>query len=359
MTNNINIKDATGRSVAVSTEDISKLNGEVVASQHIQRTASTYISGSGSAVDGSQPLTDTQLRASAVPVSVSGVSTSDKQDTLLLAVQALQTAVGLLAKLTDTQPTNIKAYDDLTEETTELTQHNGGLNVNINTSNPLIDFPVGQPGVTGMTGKVVMGYTPDGTYQPLSLDGTSNLKIVNTDLVQPLTDTQLRASEVPISIASLPVDADGALGNVKMMVLDDGSPILFDINAYEIPVRTNGTFFVEDDSSQIWTGSGFIVPNLALISAGTSGNNTIVAAVASKKIRVLALTLSFSAAVNAKFQSGAGGTDKTGLFYGTTNTQIVLPYNKFGWFETAAGALLNLNLSGAVPVGGCLTYIKV
>jgi hypothetical protein len=41
------------------------------------------------------------------------------------------------------------------------------------------------------------------------------------------------------------------------------------------------------------------------------------------------------------------------------NTGFVLPHNPFGWFETAAGTLLNLELSAAVSVDGCLTYIEV
>jgi hypothetical protein len=343
MTDNINIKDATGRSVAVSTEDISQLNGEVVASQHIQRTASTYISGSGSAVDGSQPLTDTQLRASAVPVSVSGVSTSDKQDTLLSAVQALQTAVGLLAKLTDTQPVS------------------GTVTANTGLTQPLTDTQLRATAVP------VSGTFYQAT-QPVSGTVTAN-----TGISQPLTDTELRASNVGVS---LPVDGDGANLICKVLLYDDAGESWITLPSINGKVAVN----IDSGDSSIAIGSiangmniiakeltDFVYtsanvpmsPKFAVISAGTSGNNTIVAAVANKKIRVLALTLSFSDAVNAKFQSGASGTDKTGLFYGTTNTQIVLPYNKLGWFETAASALLNLNLSGAVPVGGCLTYIEV
>jgi hypothetical protein len=84
-----------------------------------------------------------------------------------------------------------------------------------------------------------------------------------------------------------------------------------------------------------------------------------VAAVTGKKIRVLAMALVANGAVNAKLQSGAGGTDITGLFYLAANGGFVLPYNKVGWCETVASALLNLNLSGAVAVGGCLMYVEV
>jgi hypothetical protein len=63
--------------------------------------------------------------------------------------------------------------------------------------------------------------------------------------------------------------------------------------------------------------------------------------------------------VNAKFQSGAGGTDLTGLYYTAANTGFVLPFNPVGHFETASNTLLNLNLSGAVAVGGQITYVEV
>jgi hypothetical protein len=38
---------------------------------------------------------------------------------------------------------------------------------------------------------------------------------------------------------------------------------------------------------------------------------------------------------------------------------LVLPYNPLGWFETAAGALLNLELGGNVSVDGALVYQEV
>lgn len=100
-------------------------------------------------------------------------------------------------------------------------------------------------------------------------------------------------------------------------------------------------------------------PKFAAITSASSGNNTVVAAVTSKKIRVLAAVFTSSGTVNGKFQSGASGTDLTGLFYMVANVGAVLPFNPVGWFETAAGVLLNFNLSGGVTTGGCLTYIEV
>jgi hypothetical protein len=107
-------------------------------------------------------------------------------------------------------------------------------------------------------------------------------------------------------------------------------------------------------------GTTQLTPKFAAIAASASGNNTLVAAVTGKKIRVLAYNIIGNGAVNAKFQTGAGGTDLTGLKYiAAAGGGICAPFNPAGWFETAAGVLLNLNLSGAVAVGGELVYVEV
>lgn len=113
------------------------------------------------------------------------------------------------------------------------------------------------------------------------------------------------------------------------------------------------------ETSQMTAAGTILTPKFATIAASSSGNNTLIAAVTSKKIRVLAAAFMANGSVNAKFQSGAGGTDLTGLFYMVANTGGVLPYNPVGWFETGSNTLLNLNLSGAVAVGGCITYVEV
>jgi hypothetical protein len=129
-----------------------------------------------------------------------------------------------------------------------------------------------------------------------------------------------------------------------------------------IPAGTNliGKVSGSDETSTIYNGTTALTPKFAAIAASSSGNNTLIAAVASKKIRVLAYNFMGNGAVNAKFQSGAGGTDLTGLKYiAAAGGGICAPYNPLGWFETASNTLLNLNLSGAVAVGGEITYVEV
>jgi|TARA_R100001086_G_scaffold160429_1_gene86209 hypothetical protein len=97
----------------------------------------------------------------------------------------------------------------------------------------------------------------------------------------------------------------------------------------------------------------------AAIDAATSGNNTLVAAVSGKKIRVLALFATMTgSAVTIRFEDGAGGTALTGQMGPTSGQTIVLPFNPVGWFETSAATLLNMELSGAQSVDGVLVYIE-
>lgn len=94
----------------------------------------------------------------------------------------------------------------------------------------------------------------------------------------------------------------------------------------------------------------------ALIATSTSGASQLVAPVLSKSIRCISLVIVASAAVNVKFQSHTTPTDLTGLFYLAANGGAVLPANPDGWFQANAGEQLDINLSGAVPVGGVLVY---
>jgi hypothetical protein len=110
-------------------------------------------------------------------------------------------------------------------------------------------------------------------------------------------------------------------------------------------------------SDAIAVGANQLPPKFAPIVANASGATLVVAAVALKKLRVLGYNVIANGAVNVKFQSA--GNDKTGLKYLAANGGIAPSFNPAGWFETNAGEALNINLSGAVAVGGELVYIEV
>lgn len=98
----------------------------------------------------------------------------------------------------------------------------------------------------------------------------------------------------------------------------------------------------------------------AVIAAASIGDNTLVAAVAGKKIRVIAaLLVASGGAITVRFESAAGGTALSGLMNLGADGQLPLPENGFGWFETVAGELLNLELSAATSVDGVLVYEEI
>lgn len=99
----------------------------------------------------------------------------------------------------------------------------------------------------------------------------------------------------------------------------------------------------------------------ASIDTATSGDNTIVAAVPNRKIRVINYTAIASADVSIRWKSGAS-TNLSGAMALAANGGAApagtgqAPSGHIGLFETAPGQALVLNLSGAVQVSGHLAY---
>lgn len=98
----------------------------------------------------------------------------------------------------------------------------------------------------------------------------------------------------------------------------------------------------------------------AVVAAATAGDNTLVAAVTGKRIRVVQLVLVASGGANSvRLESAAGGTALTGVMDLVADGQLVLSHNPAGWCQTVAAELLNLELSAATSVAGVLGYVTV
>lgn len=115
---------------------------------------------------------------------------------------------------------------------------------------------------------------------------------------------------------------------------------------------------VAHSTSTMSDGATPLLPRFAVIATSSSGNTEIVAATTGKKIRVLAYNYVANGTANIKWHSGTS-TVIGGLGYWVVNTGKVVPFCPVGWFETAAGEALNINLSQAVGVGGELAYVLV
>lgn len=86
-----------------------------------------------------------------------------------------------------------------------------------------------------------------------------------------------------------------------------------------------------------------------------AGDNSLVAAVAGARYRVLEVAVVTTAANNVKFRSNT--TDISATFPLAANGGIVLPFNEHGHFETALGEALQINMSAATATGVQIQYI--
>lgn len=159
-------------------------------------------------------------------------------------------------------------------------------------------------------------------------------------------------------IALLPssLGAKTASGSVSVTYATD-DPALAALVAIQ---NGTNTVNVAQDSSVLKLGATSVTPKFAAITASASGATTLVAAVASKKIRVLSYVITANGAVNTKFVSHTTTATATGLTYiAAAGGGASVAYSPVGHFETEAGEALDINLSGAVAVGGHVTYIEV
>lgn len=144
-------------------------------------------------------------------------------------------------------------------------------------------------------------------------------------------------------------------------VVRTGNRLFWDDTAFN-QLSTGGgggvsSTYASGETSSLYYGSTALTPKFAAISETSSGDNEVVAAVVGKKIRALSYVLISNGTVNAKWRSAT--TDISGLLYLLAATGASIGYSPIGHFETASGQALNLNLSGAIAVGGHITYVEV
>lgn len=123
------------------------------------------------------------------------------------------------------------------------------------------------------------------------------------------------------------------------------------------PVSVNqGTAGSTDWRSDLRRG---LTISFAAINVSASGDNTVVAADATRKIKVLQYTLIGAGAVNVTLKSGAG-TSLSGAMSLAANGGIATPFvapAEGHLVETAINQALVFNLSSAVSVTGHMVYI--
>lgn len=96
----------------------------------------------------------------------------------------------------------------------------------------------------------------------------------------------------------------------------------------------------------------------AVLTTSSSGDNTVISAVTNCKFRVVSVVAVSTLANVITFKSGAS-TSISGAFPLGANGGLVLPLNEHGWFETAAGEALVVNMGTATATGFQVKYIRI
>lgn len=194
----------------------------------------------------------------------------------------------------------------------------------------------------------------------ISIDDNSSSITVDNGGTFATQESQLVADDAAFTVGTTKVYSAGFLADETATdSVDEG-----DVGAARMTLDRKQHVVAALESAEMRVAGVSVVPKFAAIAAASSGDNTLVAAVTSKKIRVLAMTVVAASAVNLYLTSAAGGTV---IFGGSTNKinlaangGFVLPYNPLGWFENSSVTqALVLNLSAAVAVSGGLVYIEV
>jgi hypothetical protein len=164
----------------------------------------------------------------------------------------------------------------------------------------------------------------------------------------------LVGGRLDVNVGALPALPAGTnnIGDVDVLTLPAlpaGTNNIGDVDIVTLPALKNGVINV---------GGTELTINWIKINATSSGDNTIVAAVTSKKIRVIGIAFVCSNTVDISFKSGS--TTKIDAmsfakYGGMADNGGVAGY----WLETASGEAFIMNLSGAVNVRGRVYYVEV
>jgi len=150
----------------------------------------------------------------------------------------------------------------------------------------------------------------------------------------------------PIRLVGEQVGGKGADGNFHIFSTD---------NTGALVVNTSGGGGVT--TTQTALNAARTTP--APITFASSGNNTVVAAVGGKTVRVYKMILVVAGATNITFQDSAGSPV---LFSGAlpfqANGSLVLDLTDEPWFTTTVGTSFVINSSNAVQVSGTIYYTQ-
>jgi len=161
----------------------------------------------------------------------------------------------------------------------------------------------------------------------------------------------------------------GDVGVMALAVRNDSGAVLAGTTGDYVPIATDAggnvrAVSLTNGDGIVVGGSSLVVKNKGDFVASGATDTVVVAAVTSKKIRVLAVavmgtekTHKFDMAFRTK-PAGAG-TKISASINGQERGNVVLPFNPYGWFETNAGEGLSVSTGSDSGVDIQLSYMEV
>jgi hypothetical protein len=161
----------------------------------------------------------------------------------------------------------------------------------------------------------------------------------------------------------------GDVGVMSLAVRNDAGTALAGTTGDYIPITTDAggnvrAVSLTNGDGIVVGGSSLVVKSKGEFVASAATDTVFVAAVTSKKIRVLAFAV-IGFEKNHKFEMtfrtkpAGAGTKISASINGTERGNVVLPFNPYGWFETNAGEGLSVSTGSDTGVDIQLSYMEV
>ncbi len=203
-----------------------------------------------------------------------------------------------------------------------------------------------------------------GDVDIVSLPGTVEGDIGSTATNMAVVAAAVSGAQMQTDVITLPGSVEADVGSIET----DAALLATTVSAGKIQVDVVSVTGIDatDDSITAKLATDVlqndlvaVTPKFAVIDIAATA--TIVAAVGGKKIRVLGFFYSHGGAGSetVNFNSGAGGSAITGPMEVGVDTPVVLGFNPVGWFETAAGNALEMELLTTNQTSGALLYVEI
>lgn len=221
------------------------------------------------------------------------------------------------------------------------------------------------PLLTDSSGRLHIAPIPGGSEQIGSVEVTSVTPGTgNTDLGK-AEDAAHGSGDTGVMMLAVRKDTAAALagtdGDYHPLEVDENGLLYVAVGSLPAADRTTDNIGVAHQTDAIMNDTTALTPKFKSATvAASQTDSSLVAAVTSKKIRVLALAVQCgSTATDVTFESDEATDVRLHKVPAGANGGQILPFNPVGWFETASGSALIVTTGAGSSVEISGVYVEV